>query len=164
MRSTEQTNNTFLATVSAVLIGLGTVGSTAQAQTQTETKVRGSVEIVQDPLITVLQKFRAGKLGASTSTTRPTEPVDRSTMTRTTARGFRVQIFLGPSRSDAYAAQARFRQLFNTIDTYIVYDEPNYRVKVGDFRSRSEAEKLMQSLRQQFNNVFIFTEDIFVYH
>src|SRR5690606_41728470 len=70
----------------------------------------------------------------------------------------------GASRNEAYAEQARFQQLYRDIDTYISYEEPNYRVKVGDFRGRSEATRLMQSLRGQFNNVFIFTEDIFVYH
>ncbi len=163
MKTAEQHKSIFSAKLFLTLLGFCALSSTVFAQAQTETKVRGSVEFVQDPIISVLQKFRAGKLGATTTMTRPAEPADRSTMTRTTTRGFRVQIFLGPSRSEAYAAQARFRQLYSNIDTYIVYDEPNYRVKVGDFRSRREAEQLMQSLRQQFTNVFIFTEDIFVY-
>lgn len=45
----------------------------------------------------------------------------------------------------------------------MTYDEPNYRVKVGDFRNRAEATKFMRELRGQYNNVFVFTEDIWVY-
>jgi len=74
-----------------------------------------------------------------------------------------VQVFAGSSRSDAYAEQARFRRLYKDIDTYVSYDEPNYRVKVGDFRSRADASTFMRTLKSQFSNVFIFTEDIFVY-
>src|SRR5690606_12388062 len=125
---------------------------------------KGNISVNKDPLIEVLQRYRAGLLPHSNSSTSNTpREVDRSQMTRTVVRGFRVQIFLGPSRSEAYAEQARFQQLFRGIDAYVMYEEPNYRVKVGDFRSRSEAEKLAQGLKGQFSNVFIFNEDIFVY-
>ncbi len=149
-----------------LFVSLGIVPVAVQAQTGKGVQEKGNVEIVKDPLIAVLQQFRAGK-GVRNSGGAPTtgnEPIDRSNMTRTTTRGFRVQIYLGSSRSEAYAEQARFRRMFRNIDTYVTYEEPNYRVKVGDFRSRSEAEQLMQGLRDQFSNVFIFTEDIFVYH
>lgn len=126
-------------------------------------QTQNKVEVVQDPLIAVLQQFRAGK-GGSNASAGNTEPVDRSNLTRSTARGFRVQIYMGPSRSSAYAEQARFLRMFRNIDTYISYDEPNYRVKVGDFTSRHEAEQLLQGLRDQFTNVFLFNEEIFVYH
>src|SRR5690606_11447587 len=90
-------------------------------------------------------------------------PVDKKSATRTKTMGFRVQIYSGANRSEAYAEQARFKTLYKDIDTYISYEEPNYRVKVGDFRSRGDAQNLMQSLRKQFNNVFIFTEEIYIY-
>lgn len=121
---------------------------------------RGKLEVVEPPMISVLQQFRAGKLVVSPET----KPIEKNPANRSVVRGFRVQIYMGPSRSDAYAAQARFQRLFDDIDTYISYEEPNYRVKVGDFRSRSSAEQLMHSLRQQFTNVFVHTEDIFIYH
>ena len=122
---------------------------------------RGTVEVVADPLISLMQRSRKGTNITATSPTRP--PVDRETATRTTTMGFRVQIYSGSERSEAYAEQARFKQLYKGIDTYVSYEEPNYRVKVGDFRSRSEAQDLMQGLRKQFNNVFVFTEEIYVY-
>ena len=122
---------------------------------------RGSVEVVADPLIALMQRSRKGTNITSISASRP--PVDKENATRTTTMGFRVQIYSGSNRSDAYAEQARFKSLYKGIDTYLSYEEPNYRVKVGDFRSRSEAQDLMQGLRKQFNNVFVFTEEIYVY-
>jgi|SRR5690606_26114415 len=122
---------------------------------------QGRVEIVADPLIGVMQRNRKGT--NITATPANNKPVDKKTATRTTTMGFRVQIYSGADRSAAYAEQARFKSLYKDIDTYISYEEPNYRVKVGDFRSRGEAESLMQGLRRQFNNVFVFTEEIYVY-
>ncbi len=122
---------------------------------------RGEVEVVADPLISLMQRNRKGTNITATPAARPA--VDRKTATRTTAMGFRVQIYSGSDRTEAYAEQARFKKLYNGIDTYLSYEEPNYRVKVGDFRSRSEAQDLMLGLRKQFNNVFIFTEEIYIY-
>jgi len=122
---------------------------------------KGQVEIVADPLISLMQRNRMGTNITATSSAKPV--VDKKNATRTTAMGFRVQIYSGANRSEAYAEQARFKRLYKDIDTYVSYEEPNYRVKVGDFRSRSDAQELMQGLRKQFNNVFIFTEEIYVY-
>jgi len=127
---------------------------------------KGGVIVTKDSLITQLQNFRAA-MGInpveSKITTVPSKPVVRSAATRVKVRGFRVQIFAGSSRNQAFSEQTRFRGMYKDVDTYITYDEPNYRVKVGDFRSRSEANAFMRELRQYFSNVFVFSESVFVY-
>lgn len=123
---------------------------------------KGQVEVVADPLISLMQRYRMGtNITATTSSNKPV--VDKKNATRTTTMGFRVQIYSGANRTEAYAEQARFKRLYKDIDTYVSYEEPNYRVKVGDFRSKADAQALLQGLRKQFNNVFIFTEEIYVY-
>jgi hypothetical protein len=125
---------------------------------------KGEVLIHKDPLIERLQKFREGKnIGVNTSTSVKPATADKKTGNRVVVKGFRVQIYAGTNRNEAYAEQSRFRDLYKDIDTYISYDEPTYRVKAGDFRTRSEAQQFMQSIRSRFNNVFLFNEDIFVY-
>ena len=74
--------------------------------------------------------------------------------------GYRVQVFFGSDRKGAYNLQAKFKDLYPEFDSYITYTQPNYRVKVGDFRTRSEAEKLMSQLRPSFPTLFIFNEKI----
>jgi hypothetical protein len=37
----------------------------------------------------------------------------------------------------------------------VSYVEPNYKVRVGDFRTRMEAEKLLQELKGKFTSLFI---------
>ena len=126
----------------------------------------GGVKVHKDTLISLLQHFRSAheinpavprtiSLGA--------KPVDRSKATRVKKRGFRVQIYSGSNRNEAYAVQSRFRTSYGDIDSYISYDEPNYRVKVGDFTSRAAANNFMRELRSQYSNVFVFQEDIWVW-
>jgi hypothetical protein len=76
------------------------------------------------------------------------------------ADGFRVQIFSGSERSQAYAEQARFKSMYPLVGSYINYNQPNYKIRVGDFRTRMEAEKFMHALRPAFPSLFIFSEKI----
>lgn len=126
----------------------------------------GVVEVSKDTLITILQNFRAeheiNPTAARTISLGP-KVVDKSKATRVKKRGFRVQIYSGSNRNEAYAVQSRFRNQYTDIDSYVTYDEPNYRVKVGDFTSRTEANSFMRVLRSQYSSVFVFQEDIWVW-
>jgi len=132
----------------------------------TRAQQTGVVEVNRDTLIALLQNFRAeNEINpvASRAISLGTKPVDKSKATRVKKKGFRVQIYAGNNRNEAYAVQSRFRNQYTDIDSYINYDEPNYRVKVGDFTSRSEANSFMRILRSQYSNVFVFQEDIWVW-
>lgn len=114
----------------------------------------GSVEVVQDPLITVLQQHRVAFENNQETLT------EHRSGEKGTMLGFRIQIYTGTSRNDAYEAQAKFKNMYADISTYISYTQPNYRVKIGDFRSRSEAEEMMRELRKSFDPIFLFTEQV----
>lgn len=127
----------------------------------------GAVDVSKDTLITILQNFRAENL-LNPSTTRVTislapKVVDKSRATRVKRKGFRVQIYSGANRNDAQSIQSQFKGLHPDMEAYMTYHEPNYRVKVGDFTSRSEANNYMRILRNQYKNVFVFQEDIWVW-
>lgn len=117
---------------------LSTLGS-ASAQT------RGKVEVVKDPRIDTLIAKR-GELNKTIG-------VDQ-------IMGFRVQLFTGTERRDAYNAQAKFQQEFPDIRSYVIYNEPNFKVRAGDFRTRMEAEKLQNELKKWFAGTFIISEKI----
>lgn len=129
---------------------------------------RGVVLESKDSLITLLQEFRAEHeinptVARAISLGTVKKVVDKTKATRVKRKGFRVQIYSGPNRNEAYATQTRFRNQNKDMDSYITYDEPNYRVKVGDFTSRSEANAYMRTVRSQYKNVFVFQEDIWVW-
>lgn len=77
-----------------------------------------------------------------------------------TTSGFRVQILSSLDRQVTYSEQAKFRAKYPKINTYVSYTQPNYRLRVGDFRTRLEAEKFMNELREHYTSLFIFSETI----
>lgn len=77
----------------------------------------------------------------------------------TLTNGYRVQIFFG-KREDAQEKRATFLRQFSDTGAYISYLAPNFRLRVGDFRNRIEAEKFKQSLGLQFQGAYIVKDKI----
>jgi hypothetical protein len=122
----------------------------------TYAQTRGTVEVVKDARIDTFIARRSGlkvnrAVVAGSSTAAPVY---------VPTTGYRVQIFSGSARKDAYEAQARFQQEYPNLRTYISYHEPYFKVHAGDFRTRLEAEKLVQELRKAFTSLFIIQEKI----
>lgn len=75
-----------------------------------------------------------------------------------TIPGFRVQIasFSGPnSKNNAFALKEKFQLNYPETQVYIVFDEPNFKVKVGDFRSRLEAFAFLQEIKSAYKGYII---------
>jgi hypothetical protein len=124
---------------------LASVKASAQA-------TRGKVQVVAPPLFDTLLAKRAS-LGKGTGG-------GSSTAGYSSSYGYRVQIYSGSSRSAAFNAQAKFNREFPEMRTYIIYREPNFKVRAGDFRSRIEAERMKEELKSLFPAMFIVSEKI----
>ena len=86
----------------------------------------------------------------------------RSNYNQTQLDGFRVQIYSGSgikSKEEAAQAQARFIMSFPEQKAYIIYNAPFWRVRVGDFRSRSEAMTLLQKVKHTFSGSYIVRDN-----
>jgi hypothetical protein len=120
----------------------------ASAQT-----IRGKVQVVAPPLFDTLLAKRASlnKGGGGGSSTAGGY---------SSSYGYRVQIYSGSNRSAAFNAQAKFNKEFPEMRTYIIYREPNFKVRAGDFRSRIEAERMKEELKSLFPAMFIVSEKI----
>jgi hypothetical protein len=59
-------------------------------------------------------------------------------------KGYRVQIYTGTDRAKANELKVDFIRRFPGIRTYLTYVQPQFRVKVGDFKTRAEAQKLYE--------------------
>lgn len=81
----------------------------------------------------------------------------RGTGTHVTRTGYRVQIFEDnnprSARSQAERYHAEISNQFPHIRSYVTFNSPYWRVKAGDFRTRSEAEAAMAEFRQAFPGV-----------
>ena len=69
-----------------------------------------------------------------------------------------IRIYSGSSheaRQEAYDTKARFLKKYEGIRNEVMYDDPNFKVYVGGYRSRSEALKLLRRIRKDFSTPFI---------
>lgn len=87
-------------------------------------------------------------------------PVYRSLIR--SGKGFRVQIYSGSDRAKAIAIKSRVMQTFPSVRTYLSYTAPQFKVKVGDYQSRSEANDMARVLRPFFKPVMIVPDVIVV--
>ncbi len=72
--------------------------------------------------------------------------------------GYRINIFTSwgrDARAKMNTENSRFVAAFENIQTYPIYDAPRWIIYVGDFYSRSEAEKALQTIKKLFPKAFV---------
>ncbi|MGQ1910920.1 hypothetical protein ACT3CE_14175 [Marinifilum sp. RC60d5] len=78
--------------------------------------------------------------------------------------GYRIQIFLGGStdKEKAFEIKKEFKELFPQERAYVVYTAPDFRVRVGNFRSKLECIELYKACLDFFPNCYpVKTEIMF---
>jgi len=77
--------------------------------------------------------------------------------------GYRIRIYsesgLG-AREEQQRVRARFLSLYPGIDAYNRYDEPFFKVYIGDCRTKSEALILYDEVKENFSNPIIVEDYI----
>jgi septal ring-binding cell division protein DamX len=68
--------------------------------------------------------------------------------------GFRVQIFYG-DETKARSLQNKFRGNFPNVYTKLDYDQPYWKVQVGNYKTRLEADKAMVSFSEKFSGLIV---------
>ncbi|TYB75712.1 SPOR domain-containing protein [Bizionia algoritergicola] len=68
---------------------------------------------------------------------------------------YKIQIFSG-DRTGAEKAMSNFDAKFDKIPSVLEYETPNYKVWVGNFRSRLEADRGLEKIKKEFNDAFRF--------
>jgi len=75
--------------------------------------------------------------------------------------GYRIQIFSSSNnRLEAVKAKSEFLKDFPEIKSYLVYQAPNYKVRVGDFLDRLEANKQLAIVQEMFPTAFLVKGEI----
>ena len=77
--------------------------------------------------------------------------------------GYRIVIFMSNAQSarrDAVTAQENFAQLFPQEQSYLSYENPYFKVAVGNCTTQEEAMILLGRLRGTFPKAFIMRENI----
>ncbi|MCD6013561.1 MAG: hypothetical protein K0Q79_3423 [Flavipsychrobacter sp.] len=89
-----------------------------------------------------------------------TPPVHRKARAVYSGKGFRVQIYNGPDRDKAIAVKTEFMRMYPGVRTYLTYMSPSFRVKVGDYRNRSDAVGMFKEANSVYNPSMIVPDII----
>ncbi|HQU99577.1 MAG: SPOR domain-containing protein [Bacteroidia bacterium] len=74
--------------------------------------------------------------------------------------GYRIQIYSGAKRDKAVEMKTGFEQMDNLNKAYLLYQQPNFKVRVGDFKTRIEAASALEKIKGTFEIAFIVRDDV----
>jgi len=112
---------------------------------QTDTN---SVVIFKDPRIDLLVKKQ---VDINEEATRDS---------RRTASGYRILVINSNDRKKVFAAKAKIYQLYPDLKPYLLYQAPFYKLKVGNFKTKDEAQETLEALTRDFPTGLFIVRDI----
>ena len=83
------------------------------------------------------------------------ETVKVRKMVSNVSRGYRIQIYSGPNRDNAKKIKVDFMKRFPSIRSYINYEVPHYKIKVGDFKTKKEAGEFYRYLNKTYSATIV---------
>ncbi|MGQ9846833.1 MAG: SPOR domain-containing protein [Bacteroidales bacterium] len=72
--------------------------------------------------------------------------------------GFRIQVFFASgtdAKNQALKIKTEIRNLYPQYEAYIIYEEPFFKLRIGDFRTKIEAYKLFKIIQENYPSAFI---------
>lgn len=75
--------------------------------------------------------------------------------------GWRVQLDFSNDKNKLIKKRDKFRTYHPKIETYLTFDAPYWKLIVGNFIERNEAEKLIKEIRPHYEGIFILETPIF---
>ncbi len=89
-------------------------------------------------------------------------------MTYLKIQGYRTQVFSGnnqrKSKDEAFQKEKEIKELFPAIPTYVTYNAPFWRLRIGDFRTHEEAYHMQRLLMDAFpaykKEMYIVREEV----
>lgn len=79
--------------------------------------------------------------------------------------GFRIQIFSesgNDAKGKAEKVLADYRSQYELPVAYLTYQQPNFKVRCGDFRTKSEARKYIKLISPSYPSAFIVKDAIHI--
>ena len=122
------------------------VNPAISSQTARMEELLGKLSIRQDPLITDLLIHQS-----------------QINQRRHGTDGFRLEIYFSSdskAREQATRIKNDFNLNFPQIPAYVLFQTPNFKVRIGDFRNKSEALKSKASISSKYPNAFIVKDII----
>lgn len=74
-------------------------------------------------------------------------------------KGYKIQLFYG-SEKESYKIKGEFKALFPEISTKIIFSSPQWKVQVGSFKTRLEADKALIPIKKEYPGAIILATQI----
>jgi len=87
----------------------------------------------------------------------------RRNMEGSTVQGYRIEIFFSSdldARQRAQKVKSDFLSSFPEHNVYITYVSPDFKVRVGDFRNKNDALRVMKEIQGRFPRAFVVPDTI----
>jgi len=126
-----------------VLIAALFVSMTMRAQTDS-----GSIVVQKDARIDMLVKKQ---IQINEETTRDS---------RRNIPGYRIQVINSSDRNKVFAAKTKIYQEYPELKPYLIYQAPNYKLKVGNFKTPEEADSYLKLLSKLYPSGVYLVHDI----
>ena len=117
-----------------------------KAQESNRPEIMRNIEVLQDPLVDKMLEWHI-----------------ENNKTKNKIDGFRVEIFFSSdvdAKEKALKKKTEFLSVYPDNTVHIIYVSPNFRVRVGDFRTKNEALKLYKEIKDNYPVAFIVTDEI----
>lgn len=75
-------------------------------------------------------------------------------------KGYSVQIANTTNRTEAMNTKSKFLSMFPNIRANLVYNVPYYKLRVGQYVDRKDAESMLKQCRKYFDECFVIQEDL----
>lgn len=119
----------------------------SNAQTVVDT-VGTNVFVVKDSRLDLLVKKKAEINKKAADARKPT-------------KGYRIQVLNTTDRTQALTIKSKLLSLYPDQKTYLMYQAPYFKIRIGNFVERSEADDLKKELARMFpTGVFVIPSDI----
>lgn len=111
---------------------------------------QGNIKVMQDEAIQNILGVRQVTVIDTTKTLGVIDP----TVNFTKVRGFKIQVFSGNnqqrSKREAESKQAQVKSAFPELETVVSFQSPFWRLRVGNFTSRADADAVLREMKKTF--------------
>lgn len=73
---------------------------------------------------------------------------------KTVGFGYKIQIFNG-YETTAKSKQAKFKLLYPEVETKLIYNAPEWKVQVGNYKTKLDADRALLIFRKEFSGIIV---------
>lgn len=123
------------------------IAATAGAQMVTDT-ISNTLYVVKDTRLDLLTKKKAEINKKAADSKKPN-------------KGYRIQVLNTTDRNQALTAKSKLLSVYPEHKTYLMYQAPYFKIRIGNFVEKNDAENLKKELTKMFPaGVFIIPSEI----